>query len=239
MVREVNDSTLFDIDSSLTTLAHELKSPLALIRQLSLLIDSDLDPVTLDRVASQLRFTSDRTLKLVSDLTRAARLEDAMFEMAPINPRRICDDVLYFMQPAYKLKGSSLKVDYSNQQKLIVANQELLSSIIYNFCDNALNYSSDDSPASLFIRSAEDSKVRIGVRDHGPCLPLSVWRDIKRHGQVLTPQPIQARPGSSGLGLYIISRFAQAMCGQLGAIRHRDGTTLYIDLPVSNQLSML
>ena len=38
------------------------------------------------------------------------------------------------------------------------------------------------------------------------------------------------RPGSTGLGLYISSQFARHMRAQLGAIRHRDGTSFFIEL---------
>jgi Signal transduction histidine kinase len=235
---EVNDG-LFDIDSSLVTLAHELKSPLVLIRQLALFMESEsLTSKDLKNISRQLNMTSERALRLVSDLTKASRLEDAMFEMLPTNPRKVCAEVLSSMSGLYRINHKKLKVNYTNKDRLVVANQELLSSIIYNFCDNALHYSSDDMPSSLFVKSSRD-RVRIGVRDFGPGLPVEVWRDIKKSGAVFSPQPIQARPGSSGLGLYIVSRFVRAMNGEFGTIRHRDGTTLYVDLRVSNQLSLL
>ena len=53
------------------------------------------------------------------------------------------------------------------------------------------------------------------------------------------PVDIAMRPGSSGLGLYIAAKFAKYMQSDFGLIRHRDGTSFYIDLPVSGQLSFL
>ena len=53
------------------------------------------------------------------------------------------------------------------------------------------------------------------------------------------PVDIAMRPGSSGLGLYIAAKFANYMQSDFGLIRHRDGTSFYIDLPVSGQLSFL
>ena len=43
------------------------------------------------------------------------------------------------------------------------------------------------------------------------------------------------RPGSSGLGLFIASRFSRYMNAEMGAIRHSDGTSFYVELPVSRQ----
>lgn len=50
---------------------------------------------------------------------------------------------------------------------------------------------------------------------------------------------IRTRPESSGLGIYVASQFAQAMDGEIGLIRHRDGLTFYVELPLSRQLSWL
>ena len=75
------------------------------------------------------------------------------------------------------------------------------------------------------------------MRDFGPALPTSVWRELKSGG-LTRPTRIAMRPGSSGLGLYIASEFARYMHAELGAIRHRDGTSFFVDLPVSHQASL-
>jgi K+-sensing histidine kinase KdpD len=76
------------------------------------------------------------------------------------------------------------------------------------------------------------------VRDYGPAVPTKIWREIK-DGFVNKPVAMPMRPGSSGLGLYIAAKFANYMGSDFGLIRHRDGTSFYIDLPVSGQLSFL
>jgi len=90
----------------------------------------------------------------------------------------------------------------------------------------------------IAARSRHD-RVRVGVRDYGPAVPAGTWRELKGRLESLAPQPIQARPQSSGLGLSIASQFAQMMNSQIGAARHRDGATFYIDAPASRQLSLL
>ena len=237
---EYDAGGLFNLNSSLTSLAHELKSPLVLIRQLALSLgDDNFTERDLKTISHQLNLTSDRALRLVSDLTKVARLEDAMFQLDPINPRVICDEVLFSMSSIYKLHSRHLDVKYPRGSTLIIANQDLLRSVIYNFCDNALRYSFENSPSRLFIQFVSARKLRIGVRDYGPCLPPHIWREIKKSGAIHQPQPIQARPQSSGLGLYIISKFIHAMNGKLGVVHHRDGITMYADFTTSNQLSLL
>lgn len=230
---------LFAVNSSLVTVAHELKSPLALIRQLSLSLEEDLSPAELQSIGAKLNLTSNRALKMVSDLTKVSRLEDALFELAPINPHSVCNEVLFSLKDLYKLNQRRLVVRYTNQPKLFMGNRELLESIVYNFCDNAMRYSGENLPSELFVKSIRNQKIRIGVRDFGPCLPTEIWRDIKKGNGLDIPQKILGRPGSSGLGLFIASKFIKVMHGTFGVIRHKDGTTLYADFPVSNQLSLL
>ena len=59
-----------------------------------------------------------------------------------------------------------------------------------------------------------------------------------KKGFVEKPTSIAMRPGSSGLGLYIASKFSRYMNANVGAIRHRDGTSFYVELLVSKQASL-
>jgi K+-sensing histidine kinase KdpD len=81
--------------------------------------------------------------------------------------------------------------------------------------------------------------IRLGVRDYGPALSSDMWRSLQGKIAGASTTPIHARPQSSGLGIYIAGKFADAMQGQIGVTRHRDGATFYIDLQASRQLSLL
>jgi K+-sensing histidine kinase KdpD len=96
-----------------------------------------------------------------------------------------------------------------------------------------MHYSGKDTRSELTINE-KAGKIRINIRDFGPALPMDVWREMRR-GWVEKPTSIAMRPGSSGLGLYIASKFSRYMNANVGAIRHRDGTSFFVDLPVSKQ----
>ena len=87
------ESEVFETGSSAVVVAHELKAPLALMRQLALSIELENDLAGAQKVSEQIVATSERALRQVNDLTKVARLEDAMFEMEPVNPRVVCDEV--------------------------------------------------------------------------------------------------------------------------------------------------
>ena len=214
--------------------AHELKAPLALVRQLALSFDG-LD-VQNEHIKTEIVNVSDRAIKQVNDLVKIRRLEDGLFEMEPVSIREVCDAVSYELNYLFKYNKRELFVKYSNRFKLVSANRDLLYSVIYNFLLNAMHYSGEETRSDLIVRDFHE-KVKVTVRDFGPALPMDVWREMKR-GWIEKPTSIAMRPGSSGLGLFIASRFSRYMPAKVGAVRHRDGTSFYVELPKSKQASL-
>ncbi|MCR5573184.1 MAG: HAMP domain-containing histidine kinase [Candidatus Saccharibacteria bacterium] len=231
------ESEVFGANSSAIIVAHELKGPLSLSRQLALSLDFEDSIEGAREIGRQIAATSERALRQVEDLTRIARLEDAMFEMEPVNPRIVCDEVVSELWRLFRFNRRELMIDYRNKRKLVVANRQLLRSVVYNFCLNAMNYGGEELPSLVSIYE-RGNKIRIDVRDYGPTVPTKIWREIK-NGFVKKPVDIAMRPGSSGLGLYIAAKFANYMNSDFGLVRHRDGTSFYIDLPISGQLSLI
>ena len=181
--------------------AHELKAPLAVLRQLALSFD-ELNG-TNEHIRSEMVSVSERAIKQVNDLIKVRRLEDGLFEMEPVAVRAVCDAVTRELN--YLFKGEQ-------------------------------HYSNTETRAELVVKDYH-GMVQVKIRDYGPALPIDVWREMKR-GFVRKPTSIAMRPGSSGLGLFIASRFSRYMHAEVGAVRHRDGTSFYINLPISKQMSM-
>lgn len=226
--------------SSVVVAAHELKSPLALVRQLSLMLEGgNVSADDQKRMLRQISLTSERALRLTSDLTRSVRLPEALFTLEPINPQQLCADIVLELTPLFVAHNCQVKLVAHRCPLLLVANRDLLRRIIMNFSDNALNYTESNAVVEIRIGTQKSGKViRLGVRDYGPALPNNLLKSLS--GKLVNSStPIHARPQSSGLGLYIVSQFADAMNGRIGVTRHRDGATFYVDLQASRQLSLL
>lgn len=221
--------------------AHELKAPLGLIRQLSLTLaeNHQLTAAEYERILNQITLTSERALRLTSDLTRSHR-QAALFPLEPINPQQLCEEVAHELTPLYTAHDKRIRVARQYRPPLLVGNRDLLRRILLNFADNALYYTGEDQLVELRVSARNaNEKVRIGVRDFGPAVSADTWRVLSERLQALAPQPVQARPQSSGLGLWAAGQFAGMMNSTIGAARHRDGASFYIDLPMSRQLSLL
>ena len=214
--------------------AHELKAPLTVLRQLALSF-KEMDKAG-EEIRSDMIRVSERAIRQVNDLVKIRRLEDGLFKMEPVAVREVCDAVTQELDLLFKFNKRNLVVRYSNRSKLVTANRELLYSVIYNFLVNAVHYSDERTRSELTVCEAK-GRVRILVRDFGPALPVEVWKEMRR-GWLSKPTSIAMRPGSSGLGLYIASKFSRYMNAEVGAVRHRDGTSFYVNLPISRQMSL-
>ena len=235
-----NDGPLIDGITSIVAAAHELKSPLVLMRQLSLMLEEgDVSAEDQKRMLRRISLTSERALRLTSDLTKSVRLQDAMFELEPINPHQLCEDVIHELGPLFEANNRKFNFTHTRKQLLLVANRDLLRRIIINFSDNALHYTELNSIVEIKIKSIKSGeKIRLGVRDYGPSPSNDIIKKLK-NSLNKSPAPLHSRPLSSGLGLYIASQFAGAMNGEIGITRHRDGATFYVDLQASRQLSLI
>lgn len=237
---EVVDHTSFMSVPLFVAAAHELKSPLALVRQLSLGLESgEYDLAEVEMIARQITLTSERALRLTTDLTRTSRLEDSLFSLEPLNPLSLCEEVVQELKPLYGARGRTLRFTPRSRPLLAIANKDLLRRILLNFADNALHYGEDGAPVVITATTYDHgSRVRLGVRDYGPALPSNIWNKLE--GSLGSrAQSLHNRPASSGLGIHIAHQFAAAMNARIGATRHHDGATFYVDVWASTQLRLL
>lgn len=222
---------------SIAVAAHELKAPLALIRQMSLLIeDGGFSPVEVRLMQRRLTLMAERSLALVQDLARTVNIQPTLFPLEPVNPLALLTQLAYESRDMLRLYDRRVTWPRTGKKRLVVANPLLLGRIMMNFLDNAMRYSEAGAAIRVTIRQT-GMMVRLGVRDFGPMMSLAEYRRLV--DEMTTRKSVRTRPDSSGLGVYIAATFAQAMGGQIGLIRHRDGLTFYVDVPLSEQMSLL
>ena len=236
-VREWSDADFGGLPSVLVA-AHELKTPLSLIRQMALLLDDDLtSEVDKKQIKQRIVQTSEQALQLTIDLANSANLTPSLFPLEPVNPLAICQQMAAETRFNAVLYGRKISWPRSGRNsRLILANRTLLGRILANFLNNALKYTEDDSEIKVSVK-AVGGAVRLSVRDFGPMMSLREYRRML--DEMDARKTVRTRPESSGLGIYVASQFARAMNGQIGLIRHRDGLTFYVDMPISRQLSLL
>lgn len=222
---------------SVAVAAHELKAPLALIRQLSLAIDEGVVTDDARVLQQQIRLTAERALRTVTDVSQAANMTPSLFPLEPVNPLAVCQQMAQEMAPMMRVYQRRVSWPRGGRVRhLVVANRTLLERIVANFVDNALRYSEASAAIQVKVGQRGDM-MRLSVRDFGPMMSRAEYRRLVN--EMEQRKSVRTRPDSSGLGVFVASQFAKAMGGQIGLIRHRDGLTFYVDMPLSRQLSLL
>lgn len=224
---------------SVLAAAHELKSPLVLMRQLTYQLEmaGDLTPQQ-KIVQERMRLTTERALRLVENITQTGRLDEALFALEPLQAASVWHEVASEVSPLARQMDQHLKVRVSRKPLLVVAHRELLPAILIGLCDNALAHNPSGSHVVLSAKQDKQTVV-FSVRDKGPVIDAKAFRELEsRLGTA--PQPLGSRPNSSGLGLWIAGSFAKAMSSHLSVTRHRTGgMTFSLHVPISGQLSLL
>ena len=228
--------------SSLVAAAHELKTPLVLLRQLSFEMFAAEDKSQQQKIAQRMRLTSERSLRLVDNLTKVSRLDDAMFQLEPVQLNGLCQEVANELAPLSLALGQEISCQIPMRRPVVaVGSREILRSLLIGLTDNALQYNGEEKSVEISMRIrrfGDQTEAILAVRDHGPVIELAEFRKLAETlGQNVAP--ISSRPLSSGLGLMIAGKFAQAMGGNLSVQRHHSGgLTMEAHLPVSQQLSL-
>ena len=216
--------------------AHELKAPLVLMRQLAW----ELKSTGSDNLETieRLLLTVERSLRLVEQLTKTSRLEDAMFESEPVMAQAICQAVADELSPFAAASGQEIITRVSRRSGVAVGHRALLTALLVNLCDNAIAHNPRGSRVVISASSTRNG-VLFSVRDCGPRLSRRSFETLRlRVGKGAAP--ISDRPRSSGLGLWIASQFASVMQGNLSMTRHHgQGITVSVYLPHSEQMLLL
>ncbi|MDR3125843.1 MAG: HAMP domain-containing histidine kinase [Candidatus Nomurabacteria bacterium] len=226
------------VDLSLAACAYELKTPLVLMRQLALELEKAAQPARRAEICQQMRLTAEKSLRLADNLTKAARLEEALFEFEPVQVAGLCREAADEMLLLARAKKQQVNVRISRKTAVCVGNRELLKALLVGLLDNALQSGPENGKIYIMTR-INQGKIELAVRDNGPIVELAQFRRLQQSLGKFS-RPIAARPLMSGLGLAVAEKFAVAMNGQLAISRHHaGGMTFRALLPVSRQLSIL
>lgn len=223
----------------LASVAHELKSPLTLISGLSTQLQQPyIDPKQYAHYLERIQFSSERLLLLIDGILKGYEISQQTFELQlePLTPQLILEEVAHELAPHAKKQAQLIAVKSSRHKQIILADKGCLHAVLFNLVDNAIKYSRPESTIELETRLRR-GYAQIAVKDYGEGIKRA---DIKRlfaqFGRLQRPVPQWA--ATTGLGLYIAKQLTEAMQGELGLTRRKDGSSFLVNLQLSHQLSL-
>jgi signal transduction histidine kinase len=187
--------------------SHELRSPIATIRQHAEVALAHPDRSSLPELAGTVLAENLRIQRLVDDLLLLARADESDLQL----PKASVDlDDLIFEQARQLRKATSLEIDTSAVSAgQVVGDESSLRRLILNLCENAARYGRQR--ITLALRE-DGGEVRFTISDDGPGIPaVDRERVFERFVRLA---PARGREdGGSGLGLAIVGEVARAHGG--------------------------
>lgn len=201
----------------ISTISHELKTPLASIKMsLKLLDDSRIGMLNREQkdLISNINYDSTRLLKITGELLNLAQVESGNIQLnfSTTKPNAIIDYAATAVKMALKEKNISLKINIEDNLPNVHSDLEKTAWVMVNFLSNAIRYSYDH--ASISINAyLENKKVYFTVIDKGKGIEDTYLSKIfDRFFQI--PTDGQNKSGT-GLGLAISKDFIEAQQGEI------------------------
>jgi len=205
--------------SFVTTVSHELKTPLTSIRMYSeMLADgADLDRERRDRYLERIVGESERLTRLINDVLDVAKLERGKnkLSLVPLSLGDVARETFDGIVDRMKDGGFSVSFNASDSPVEVMADKEAIVRILVNLLSNAEKYSGDEKEIEISVCMDEKGKHGIiSVADRGIGIPRShrskIFKEFHRVDASITSER-----GGTGLGLSIARSLARSLGGDL------------------------
>jgi two-component system sensor histidine kinase KdpD len=155
---------------------------------------------------------TDRLDLLVNEAIQMARIEAGQVQLDR-QSQRVAELVAGAVRSAGRaLQDREVRVDVADDLPEVLADRQLMQSVIRHLIGNALKYAAPDSPIELRARR-EEGAVLVAVKDRGPGIPEHEQaRIFERFYR--SPSSATAAPGT-GMGLAIARDIIEAHGGTL------------------------
>mgnify|MGYP001118324258 CR=1 FL=1 len=221
----------------ISIVAHELRSPLLLVKQyLDLIVGGKMGKVdeTAGEMLSGAHSTLTGLLDLIADWLRLARIDagDIAGGMEQVDIKPVLEAVVEELRPQAEEAGVDLRVDVSFAPCKVTAHADALKVVFRNLVGNAIKYNRPEGTV-VIEGSCVGGNLRVDVRDTGIGIPAEeipfIFEDFFRVKSSRTAEI----PGT-GLGLSIVKKIVEGHHGSVevqSAVE--EGTTFSVFLPLS------
>jgi PAS domain S-box-containing protein len=225
--RELNE-----IKSRFVSMAsHEFRTPLSTVLSSAALLSrytqEDQQPFR-DRHIRKIKDSVKHLNVLLEDFLSLGKLEEGKIraDPAPFEVREFVEEVVEEMRSLAK-EGQTIRYDLNGGSHFI-SDKRLLKNILINLLGNAVKFSPEGASIDLSIAYTADS-LSIAVRDQGigisPEDQQHLFSSFFRGGNALNIE-------GTGLGLHIVKRYLDLLCGDIRVESILDkGTTFIVTLP--------
>jgi CheY-like chemotaxis protein len=211
-------------DEFLATLAHELRNPLAPLRNmLELMKRSGDDTQVLHQARDTMERQVSQMVRLVDDLLDLSRISRDKLElrMEPVELAAVLDQALEASRPLAEQAGHNLHVQLPREPVHLHADQARLAQVFSNLLNNSCKYTPEGG--EIWLRAERrEGDVAVTVKDNGTGIPPDKLDSIfEMFTQV--DRTLERSQGGLGIGLTLVKRLVQMHGGTISVRSDGEG----------------
>lgn len=204
-------------DEFLATLAHELRNPLAPMRNAVQLMSQSEESELQEYARSMMERQLTQMVRLVDDLLDLSRITRGKVElrMERVLLADIVNSAIETSRPLIEQMGHRLSVQMPSEPILIEADTTRMSQVFSNLLNNAAKYSEREGRIQILV-GLDDGEVEVHIRDSG----IGIAADqLQRIFEMFTQvdQSLERSQGGLGIGLTLVRRLVDMHGGTVQA----------------------
>jgi two-component system CheB/CheR fusion protein len=225
---EEAERSLRDVDERRTeflgVLSHELRNPLAPIRNALLLLQRAAPgSAQAARALAVAERQTDQLARLVDDLLDATRISRGKLQVQrrPVELSALLRQALEDHRPAFAARAVALEGQLDGRPRWVDGDAARLTQVVGNVLQNAAKFTGPQGRVTVSLADGSDGRVAIRVVDDGEGIaPELLDRVFEPFVQAETT--LHRTQGGLGLGLALVKAVAELHGGRVEA--HSDGT---------------
>ena len=202
----------------LSSMSHELRSPLNAILGFAQLLDSDSPPVTTNQKASvgQILHAGWYLLELINEILDLTVIESGKLSLSkePVSVADVMTDCRAMIEPQGLKRGIHMTFPQFAVPAFVHADRIRLKQVLINLLSNAIKYNQLGGEVVVECTTPAPGRLRVSVRDTGPGLsPENVrqlFQPFNRLGQE------NSGVEGTGIGLVMSKLLVELMGGKIG-----------------------
>ncbi len=212
-------------DEFLATLAHELRNPLAPLRNgLQLIKLAKDNPETSELARVMMERQLSQMVHLIDDLLDLSRISRGKIELRKqqIDLAAVIQQAVETSRPVIDQAGHELRIDLPATPVYVEADVTRLAQVFANLLNNAAKYTDPGGTIRVSVQSLDDQVV-VSIQDTGVGIPsemlghvFEMFTQVDRH--------LARSQGGLGIGLSIVKRLVEMHHGRVEA--HSEGQGL-------------